>query len=75
MPFFEYDHIEEYAHVKEHKADNLILLCPTHHAAKTTNKMSKERLKEAQKNPYNASRPNTTGFKVEPSKQLITLLD
>ena len=74
MPFFEYDHIEEYAHVKENKADNLILLCPTHHAAKTTNKMSKERLKEAQKNPYNASRPNTTGFKVEPSKQLITLL-
>lgn len=74
MPFFQYDHIEEYAEVKEHTADNLVLLCPNHHAAKTTHKLSKERIREAKSNPFNATRPHTSGFKVEPSKEILTML-
>ncbi|MBZ7507808.1 HNH endonuclease signature motif containing protein [Klebsiella michiganensis] len=74
MPFFQYDHIEEYAEVQEHTADNLVLLCPNHHSAKTTNKLSKERIRQAKKNPFNANREHTSGFKVEPSKQLLAML-
>ncbi len=74
MPFFQYDHIEEYADVKEHTADNLVLLCPNHHSAKTTKKLSKERIREAKIRPFNATRSHTSGFKVEPSKRLITML-
>lgn len=74
MPFFQYDHIEEYADVQEHTADNLVLLCPNHHSAKTTKKLTHERIREAKLNPFNKSREITSGFKVEPSKELVTLL-
>ncbi|MDM3025862.1 HNH endonuclease [Citrobacter sp. CK194] len=74
MPFFQYDHIEEYAEVREHTADNLVLLCPNHHSAKTTKKLSPERIREAKLNPFNKNRNLTSGFKVEPSKELLTFL-
>lgn len=74
MPFFQYDHIVEYSEVNEHKEDNLVLLCPNHHAAKTTNKLSRARIEEAKSKPFNKSRPHTSGFRIEPSKELITML-
>lgn len=74
MPFFEYDHIEEYSTVHEHTADNLVLLCPTHHAAKTTGKLSKERIAFAKSQPYNSIRTQTSSFKIEPSKEIEILL-
>ncbi|MBM7341666.1 HNH endonuclease [Pantoea coffeiphila] len=74
MPFFQYDHIDEYSEVKEHTEENLVLLCPNHHAAKTTNKLSKERVREAKLNPHNSNRAHTTGFKLEPSKKLSVQL-
>lgn len=74
MPFFQYDHIEEYADVKEHTAENLVLLCPNHHSAKTTKKLSKERIREAKEKPFNVFHATTSPFKVEPSKELITQL-
>jgi hypothetical protein len=74
MPFFQYDHIVEYSEVNEHTTENLVLLCPNHHAAKTTNKLSRARIQEAKKNPFNRTRAKTSGFRVEPSKELITML-
>lgn len=74
MPFFQYDHVEEYSEVKEHTTENLVLLCPNHHAAKTTKKLSKERIIAAKHNPFNSNKSHTTPFKVEPSKELVTLL-
>lgn len=74
MPFFEYDHIEEYAGIKEHTADNLILLCPNHHSSKTTKKLSKERIREAKSHPFNKGKARTTVYKIEPAKQLTILL-
>lgn len=74
MPFFQYDHIDEYSDVREHAVDNLVLLCPNHHAAKTTKKLSKERIVAAKIKPFNSLRSHTSGFRVEPSQQLRTLL-
>ncbi|WP_419235776.1 HNH endonuclease signature motif containing protein [Serratia fonticola] len=74
MPFFQYDHIEEYADVREHVADNLVLLCPNHHSAKTTNKISKDRIIYAKREPFNASKEYTSGFRVEPSKEIDIFL-
>ncbi|MFA0438588.1 HNH endonuclease signature motif containing protein [Vibrio sp. 10N.222.51.C12] len=74
MPFFQYDHIDEYADVQEHTADNLVLLCPNHHSAKTTKKLSKERIRAAKQKPFNSTRPHTSGFQVEPTQELLTLL-
>jgi hypothetical protein len=74
MPFFQYDHIQEYSEVKEHKSNNLILLCPNHHSAKTTGKLSKDRIREAKRKPHNSNRPFTSSFKLEHSKQIKILL-
>lgn len=74
MPFFQYDHIEEYAVVKEHTAENLVLLCPNHHTAKSTDKLSPERVIEAKRAPFNVNKPLTSAYKVEPSKEIVTLL-
>ncbi|MFV5630396.1 MULTISPECIES: HNH endonuclease [Acinetobacter] len=70
MPFYEYEHIEEYAQVKEHTVENIILLCPNHHASKTTQKLSKERLIYAKNNPFNGSKEHTSAYKIEPSSNL-----
>lgn len=75
MPFFEYDHIEEYSLVKEHAVANLVLLCPNHHAAKTTGKLSVERLVEARANPANADRGHSKhGFSLEPTRVVEVFL-
>lgn len=74
MPFYEYEHIEEYAQVKEHTVDNIILLCPNHHSSKTTHKLSKERLIHAKKHPFNASKNQTSVYRVEPSTKLEIIL-
>lgn len=74
MPFFQYDHVEEFADVKEHTVENLVLLCPNHHAAKTTKKLSKERIVEARKKPFNKDKTLTSSFNVEPSKELLIQL-
>ncbi|QBJ10362.1 HNH endonuclease [Rahnella aquatilis] len=70
MPFFQYDHIEEYSEVKEHTADNLVLLCPNHHSAKTTGKLSKDRIIEAKKEPFNVENSTTSQYKIEKSKKI-----
>lgn len=74
MPFFQYDHIQEYSEVKKHEASNLILLCPNHHSAKTTNKLSTERIIEAKRSPFNTNRSFTSPFTIEKSKEIKVLL-
>ncbi|WP_094284763.1 HNH endonuclease [Klebsiella variicola] len=74
MPFFQYDHVEEYSEVKEHTSENIVLLCPNHHSAKTTKKLSKERIIEAKSSPFNTNKLHTTSFKIEPSKEILTIL-
>ena len=63
-PFFEYDHIEEFAEVREHAVENLALLCPTHHSSKTTSKLPVDRLRHARDNPFNAGKPATSTFRL-----------
>jgi hypothetical protein len=70
MPFFQYDHISEYANNPIHEASNLALLCPNHHASKTTGKLSAERIRQAKSNPYNSTREFTTGYSVESSQHV-----
>ena len=67
-PVFHYDHIEEYSVVKEHTTDNLALLCERHHGAKTTGKLSKERVKEGRLAPFNRDRVVSAGWQQEGSR-------
>lgn len=53
MQPYDYEHIIEYATVKEHTEENLTLLCSNHHAEKTRKNIQHIDLIEFNKTPYN----------------------
>jgi hypothetical protein len=52
-PIYEYDHIDEWSVVKEHKRENIVLLCPNHHSEKTKGLLTPEKIRVHQSKPYN----------------------
>ncbi|MCV7674868.1 MULTISPECIES: HNH endonuclease [Micrococcus] len=60
MPLFDYEHIVEYSQVRTHEADNIVLLCPNHHALKTRKQMSTAELRGASEAPFNRGKGVTT---------------
>lgn len=61
-PIYHYDHFQEYSEVKEHSAENIILLCPNHHQDKTSGRLPKDVLKRFTENPYNYDRDKTSTY-------------
>ncbi|MEB6138331.1 hypothetical protein, partial [Klebsiella pneumoniae] len=53
MPLYEYEHMEEWALVHRHVAEEITLLCNQHHREKTNGLLPKERVREANANPFN----------------------
>lgn len=53
MPLYEYEHMEEWAQVKRHIADEITLLCDQHHREKTNGLLPKETVRAADAAPYN----------------------
>lgn len=53
MPLYEYEHMEEWAQVQRHVADEITLLCDQHHREKTGGLLPKQVVREANHNPYN----------------------
>ncbi|CAI3962340.1 hypothetical protein [Alteromonas macleodii] len=53
MPLYEYEHMEEWAVVKRHVAEEITLLCDQHHREKTNGLLPKEVVREADQNPHN----------------------
>lgn len=53
MPLYEYEHMEEWAQVQRHVADEITLLCDQHHREKTGGLLPKQVVREANNNPYN----------------------
>ncbi len=45
-PVYDYDHLIDWSLVKEHTAENIFLLCPTHHRMKTSGRLSKDLILE-----------------------------
>lgn len=62
FPIYEYEHMEEWAIVKRHIADEITLLCNNHHRQKTVGLITKEVVKEANKKPFNLIRGSSTPF-------------
>ena len=59
-PLYDYDHIVDWSKVKEHKADNITLLCRLHHNEKTAKLLPIERVIKANKYPINLKRGKST---------------
>lgn len=64
LPVVHYDHIDDYAVVQEHTAENITLLCPTHHQDKTSKRLPRETVRKANANPYNGRRDFTTKHQI-----------
>ena len=53
MPLYEYDHIIGWAKTRKHIAEEITLLCNTHHAEKTKGLLPLNRVIQANENPFN----------------------
>jgi trigger factor len=53
MPLYEYEHMEEWALVQRHVAEEITLLCDQHHREKTNGLLPKEVVAAANLNPWN----------------------
>jgi trigger factor len=66
MPLYEYEHMEEWALVQRHVAEEITLLCDQHHREKTGGLLPKETVRQADSNPFNlqqgSSKPYTLHF-------------
>jgi len=53
LPLYEYEHMEEWAIVKRHVAEEITLLCDRHHREKTGKLLPIEEVKSNNDNPFN----------------------
>lgn len=59
VPIYHYDHVAPYQDVGEHAAENLTLLCPTHHQEKTSGLLDAGTVRAANAEPFNRRRGRT----------------
>lgn len=75
-PLYEYDHIEEYSIVGEHKAENLALLCPNCHTKKGKRQITKEWIRECKNSAkgkfLNSDRIQNVPYTIDLGTNLIT---
>lgn len=62
LPLYEYEHMEEWAVVKRHVADEITLLCDQHHREKTGGLLPVEVVKAANKAPFNLKDGNSKPY-------------
>ena len=62
---YDYDHmIKDWSEVKEHVANDITLLCPTHHREKTNGLLTRDKVKEANENPFNIKNNASSPYKL-----------
>jgi trigger factor len=72
-PVWHYDHMEEFATVNEHTAENITLLCPNHHQEKTSRRLSKEAVLRHNERPFSCSHERSAPHKMFFSAQPFTI--
>ena len=75
IPLYEYEHMEGWALVQRHVADEITLLCDQHHREKTGGLLPKDTVLEANASPYNlregVSKPYSLHFSGEQAEIVI----
>jgi hypothetical protein len=62
LPIYDYDHVPGYENVKRHRADEITLLCPTHHREKTNGLLPLESVVAADRKPFNRQQAGTSPY-------------
>lgn len=53
LPIYEYEHVLGWANVRRHREDEIVLLCPLHHAERTKGLLTNETFNVASESPFN----------------------
>ena len=53
VPVYEYEHMDGWASVRRHEADQITLLCAQHHAERTKGLLTIQQVRQASKDPFN----------------------
>jgi len=64
IPIFDYDHIEAYSTTLSHEENNIVLLCPFHHAEKTRGRISVNTVRKRSLKPFNRGQSFTSKTKI-----------
>ena len=71
-PIYEIDHIVEWSVVKEHRTDNLTLLCSNHHMEKTKGLLPIEAVIKADSNPFNIKMGQSSPYSLKLTGNKVT---
>ena len=63
-PLYEYDHMLEWSKVKEHKAEDITLLCDEHHKQVTNKLLSRDTVAKHNDNPFNLQKGVSTPLQI-----------
>lgn len=61
-PLYDFEHMEEWSVVQRHVAEEITLLCDSHHREKTAGLMAKVEVYEANKNPFNLRQKHSSDY-------------
>lgn len=62
LPIYDYDHKPGFARVRRHVAEEITLLCPTHHAEKTRGLLTNAQVEAADLTPFNRGTGSTSPY-------------
>ena len=63
-PLYEYDHMEEWAKVRKHVAEDITLLCDQHHKEVTNKLLGRSTVRKANQNPFNLNKDFSVGHRL-----------
>lgn len=64
LPIYDYDHMTPWSEVKEHKEENLTLLCDMHHREKTSGLLPESDVRKSNDDPFNKRSGQTEPLKL-----------
>ncbi len=68
---YDYDHmLKDWAEVKEHIANDITLLCPSHHREKTNDLLTRKKVQEANEEPFNIKNNASSPYKLHFSGEI-----
>lgn len=73
-PIYHYDHMMDWAIYKRHRADEITLLCPTHHQEKNSGLLSLQTIKKHNEKPVNKSALFSPKWKINYEQEIRSVI-
>jgi hypothetical protein len=73
LPIYQYEHMEGYANVRRHVAEEITLLCSRHHEDRTKGLLPIEAVRKADLSPFNRNNPKSSAYQMHYAGDLCTV--